>query len=285
MHETELSRFDFHVVRFMNSEDVQRMDSSEVGQFILLLCQAWLLGKDATLPNDPKLLARYARVEHVSSLVMGKFEPVETKWGTRLHSPRLSSEWVAAIRRSEHGKKGAMGRWGRTNVNDARALVEQCDPNGHTIPTQSVSDQTKSGVLEGGKDSPNPKFILSEVTGNPVETNVDAVRLCDDLATLLGLKESPQSWLTPAQEALAQIPVKELTDIMAWGVADPFWTQQITGMERLAKLLKSDSENGLLPKYSAAQRAKKAKDGNEAKRRPKLPRSAYHEEGGRKFLT
>jgi hypothetical protein len=45
MSKIDLTRFDFRALRFLKSEDVEIMTAEEVGQFVLLMCHAWLGGK------------------------------------------------------------------------------------------------------------------------------------------------------------------------------------------------------------------------------------------------
>jgi uncharacterized protein YdaU (DUF1376 family) len=109
----DLTRFDFHAMRFMHSEDVRTMSAEEVGQYVLLLCEAWLTGKDASLPEDKKSLAVLARTNTVSPKVMKKFELVETPWGNRFRNETLYAEWQRAQERSDNGKKAVTERWDR----------------------------------------------------------------------------------------------------------------------------------------------------------------------------
>jgi uncharacterized protein YdaU (DUF1376 family) len=106
-HKLRLTRFDFDAADFLESEDVATMTCSEVGQYVLLLLHAWLGGKDATLPADPKALARFARAPRgVSPKVLRKFQATH---GGRLHNSRLTAEWDAACvragRRQEKAQK------------------------------------------------------------------------------------------------------------------------------------------------------------------------------------
>src|SRR5579872_1779363 len=101
VRERELTRFDFKVNRFLNSEDVDRMTAEEVGCYMLLLCKAWVLGKDCTLPDDPQYLARIGRVEKVSELVMSKFYLVDHEGIRRWRNGVLYEEWQAGLKRSK----------------------------------------------------------------------------------------------------------------------------------------------------------------------------------------
>src|SRR5260370_39903575 len=98
----DLTKFDFHAMRFAHSEDCQRMTDAEVGQYLLLMIQAWLGGKAASLPNDPALLARYARCEKVSDLVMSKWDLRDG----RLYNDMQSEEWArTSLRVAESNAK------------------------------------------------------------------------------------------------------------------------------------------------------------------------------------
>ncbi len=102
MSPSDLTRFDFHVVRFMNSYDVEIMTDAEIGQFLLLLCKSWLLAHDATLPDDVEYLSRIARTTKVSERVLAKFPLVETeKYGRARRNATLFEEWEKASERSE----------------------------------------------------------------------------------------------------------------------------------------------------------------------------------------
>jgi len=140
----ELTRFDFHVNRFLNSEDVENMTAEEVGQYILLLCHAFVKGREASLPDDPAVFARYARVKKVSDLVMKKFPLVETEWGQRRRNTPLYEEYLRAQARSEGGRKAVAERWekdGNTNVvrpYNVRSTPPEEGLDTHTIPYQSI---------------------------------------------------------------------------------------------------------------------------------------------------
>lgn len=125
------------------------MSNEEVGQYTFLLCEAWLSGKDASLPDNPEVLARKARCRKVSDKVLAQFPVVQTTYGPRRQNETLYSEWRAATSRialaSDMGRKGNEVRWGANRVgiggpsgSDA-ALYR---PN-QTKPTQSNPTQTE----------------------------------------------------------------------------------------------------------------------------------------------
>lgn len=147
----DLTRFDFHVIRFMNSYDVEMMTNSEIGQYILLLCKAWLLQKDATLPDDPVYLAFTAKTDKVSERVLAKFPLVETQWGTMRQNAALFEEWCRASGRSDSGKERAEKRWGKDStpvlISDATAYADGNATASKLVmpkPNQTVSNQINS---------------------------------------------------------------------------------------------------------------------------------------------
>jgi hypothetical protein len=163
----DLTRFDFHAVRFMNSEDVEEMSDAEVGQYILLLCKAWLMGKDTTLPVDADKLSRYARTDEISEAVLRHFPVVSTEWGERRRNDVLYGEWMEACLRSANGRDKANKRWNKnepltTEDNDATAhaaadatappvVLQSGMPKPYrTDSTQSEPNQSDSGFSGQG---------------------------------------------------------------------------------------------------------------------------------------
>jgi uncharacterized protein YdaU (DUF1376 family) len=136
-----LTRFDFDAGDFLASEDVAAMTASEVGQYVLLLCHAWLGGKDATLSNDPKILARLARATsgRVSPKVMGKF--ISTAGG-RLENLRLTEEWKAACARAQVRRdkavKAAKCSWTDTARSRRQAVPDKCSAHCSEMPSSSI---------------------------------------------------------------------------------------------------------------------------------------------------
>lgn len=115
----DLTRFDFHASRFMHSYNVERMTDTEVGQYILLMCKAWLGGKDASLPDDPEMLARWARTSEVSELVLNMFPVVDTRYGLRRQNETLFKEWQATVARSLDASE--VGKIGGSTSSEAKA--------------------------------------------------------------------------------------------------------------------------------------------------------------------
>jgi hypothetical protein len=116
-----------------------------------------MIAKDVSLPVDSDRLARYARCDEVSTLVLKQFPIVETEWGQRRRNVPQLEVWNDARARSEAGKKGAEKRWGKQweGENDASADATALPAHekahalllpisDHTISEQTKSEQTKS---------------------------------------------------------------------------------------------------------------------------------------------
>jgi hypothetical protein len=161
MGKIDLTRFDFHALRFLKSENVEIMTAEEVGQFVLLMCHAWLGGKAASLPNNPTLVSKYARCERVSEAVMREWKVGQDG---RLYNETLSEEWDAAVGRSVHGMRGAAARWTKKNTpanadGSAPAMPEHC----HRNALLNAPPMVKPNQSEPIKPS-KPKKATSVVT-------------------------------------------------------------------------------------------------------------------------
>jgi|ERR1700719_386525 len=185
MAKLDVTRFDFYALRFMESESVQKMTAEECGQFVLLMCKAWLGGKAASLPNDPELLAKYVRCETVSPRVMAEWPEGDDG---RLYNETLSEEWAAVISRAEHGRVAAEKRWDKVPNTTAAQSAQATHkvPSSQAKPSQAVSTQPKpvndSTPLATGKypekdqkqdkDNPDPMqsiFSLAPELGTTVQ--------------------------------------------------------------------------------------------------------------------
>jgi uncharacterized protein YdaU (DUF1376 family) len=162
-HPLRLTRFDFDVVDFLTSPDVASMSAAEVGQYVLLLCAAWVGGKNATLPDDSKLLARLARAPRgVSPRVMNKFPQTRMADGVLVrHNLRLSKEWNFACeraqRRHEKAQKAAKIGWGQAAHGMLGACSEHASGNAQAMPGNAPG--TVSASVPDPKEKP---VVLAE---------------------------------------------------------------------------------------------------------------------------
>jgi len=117
----------FNVYDFAHSEDVQMMTAEEVGQYVLLLIAAWTLGKECTIPNEPRFLDRTARGP-VSAAVLARFKE---KDGRLFNEAQVEvwhegkANWTVA---SEAGKRGNEKRWAKTSPEPAAPIAPRSQP-------------------------------------------------------------------------------------------------------------------------------------------------------------
>jgi hypothetical protein len=142
----DLTRFDFNVHNFLNSESVESMTDAEVGQYVLLLSKSWALAKDASLPDNPVMLARWAHCDVVSPNVLKKFPQVETVDGVRRRNGVLFTEWSRAMARSQQKRDAVNVRWGNSrNTPVSPDVLHPVIPKpNQSKPYQAVPDQTES---------------------------------------------------------------------------------------------------------------------------------------------
>jgi uncharacterized protein YdaU (DUF1376 family) len=146
----DFTRFDFHAKRFYFSDNVRVMSAEEVGQYILLMVEAWMGGKDASLPDNPKMLARMARVDTVSDAVLAMFPVVKTEHGPRRRNETLFKEWTEAVARSENARKSVNNRWGNEEQPQNERNTTVSTPV-ILSPSQVGSNQVGSNQVESGR--------------------------------------------------------------------------------------------------------------------------------------
>ena len=155
----DLTRFDFHALRFTKSLSVMAMSNDEIGQYTLLLCEAWLGGRNTTLPDDPELLARLARCKKVSDKVLAMFPVIEP--GLR-RNETMYGEWMATTERlgiaSVAGRRGNEIRWGanRGAITTPSTSEER--------PSESFIAQTRPDQIDSNQTSPNQSTSFGQGT-------------------------------------------------------------------------------------------------------------------------
>jgi uncharacterized protein YdaU (DUF1376 family) len=168
----DLTKFDFYPMRFIYSETVQQMTCEEVGQYLLLLIHAWLGGKAASLPNNPTLLAKFARCEKVSDLVMSKWE---LKDDGRLYNEMLSDEWAATVLRFaesdakyqtavDSGRQGGLA--GGKSTSEAKAAAARRNGAKGGRPAEPETERPHLAEPNG---EPKPTMPLHTIA-NPMHT-------------------------------------------------------------------------------------------------------------------
>jgi uncharacterized protein YdaU (DUF1376 family) len=229
---------------FMSSTDVLLMTAEEIGSFFLLLQCSWLAGADCTLPNDPEKLAKLARVERISEIVLSKFSL--DKQG-RLFNERLSQEWQEALRRSKDGKKAVSARWkkpynGNTTVSPSNneSTTTNTNTNTHTNTNKSKDKDTQAHA--SNSDSSEAPSAPS----NPTPPGAAAKTCAETLAKLLGRNNlkpaTKEAWAEQAQKLLARHDEQTLTAMMHWALTnsgDSFWRGRLLSMKHFVRSFKT----------------------------------------------
>ena len=192
------------------------MTAEEVGQFVLLMCNAWLGGKAASLPNNATLLAKYARCERVSEAVMREWK--EGQDG-RLYNETLSEEWDAAVSRSAHGMRGAAARWNKaqstSNAHENAPAMPEHSPSNAGVDAPPLVKPIQTNPIQS---NPNQsKTTLSEAVASDGSNSKSTIRINQstegfgDFWTLYPRKEAKQA----ALKAWRKVKPADLPAILA----------------------------------------------------------------------
>jgi uncharacterized protein YdaU (DUF1376 family) len=139
--DTKPPAFMFYVDDFASDGKVEAMTTEGVGCYILLLCKAWRETPPGTIPDDDRLLARWARVsdQRWSELRREVLLPWEPSSEGRLVQKRLSAEFrkqrERANSRSRSGKAGAEARW---QTHGERIAKESESEDENALPKEEI---------------------------------------------------------------------------------------------------------------------------------------------------
>lgn len=180
------------------------MSTTAVGAYILLLCKAWHQSPPASLPNDDRVLARYARMtpddwQAVKPEVMAAFT---TGNDSRLHQKRLRREYESFRNKSEVRSEAARSRWDKSKSN-ANAKQMHCESNA-TRASGSGSESSEGGVQRGEFDAwwqKYPHKVGKQAAKRAYRTarrQADAKTLMDGVAAYITSKPPDRPWCNPA---------------------------------------------------------------------------------------
>lgn len=133
----DITRVTFNVLNFSNSETIESFSNEEVGQWVRLWCKSILLGKEASLPDDLPLLAKYAEthVRKLSQKVLDTFPVVLTEYGPRRRNRVLYEEWVRVCGKSEKARESADRKWNRDGGTSQESSLESTKEGCERIAT------------------------------------------------------------------------------------------------------------------------------------------------------
>lgn len=116
--------FHFYPNDFSSDRNVEAMTAEEVGAYILLICKSWSEEPVASIPDDDRILSRWARMspERWSACRASVLAAFKLGKDGRWHQKRLRLEYDKLRRiqknRSESGKLGAEKRHGKSRIDN-----------------------------------------------------------------------------------------------------------------------------------------------------------------------
>jgi uncharacterized protein YdaU (DUF1376 family) len=255
-HPLRLTRFDFDVVDFLGSPDVASMPATDVGQYVLLLCHAWIGGKNATLPNDDKMLAKLARAPRgVSPRVLSKFPLTRTAEGVLVRQNlRLTKEWTFACeraqRRHEKAQKAAKMGWEQRAHGMPGVRLKQASSNAQAMLGNAPVPVPVSvpEIKEKSKSScPPPADEVNAATSQSSRSAPEVSPTGMELANLLRQRiheNNSRARITEKQVIawgrqvdlmirMDNRTVEEITVLIEWSQRDPFWKTVVLSMKKL----------------------------------------------------
>jgi uncharacterized protein YdaU (DUF1376 family) len=229
----DLPYFPLYVKDFATSGRVEAMTTAEVGAYMLLLCKAWLETPPATIPDDDKILARWARLNPAewSECKQAVLSCFKASGDGRLVQPRLRAEYDKIRRRknanSENGSKGGRPPKPKVNQNESDGLT---NPYGSVSGSDSSGSEPREGALVSwlqvaGLHTLYPKHRRGSPGGflRAVEPAWDVLlargdtQPYDTLASILG--RYVRSWAATHDKGFACVGAEKFF------AADGVWTQ------------------------------------------------------------
>jgi uncharacterized protein YdaU (DUF1376 family) len=105
--------FRLYVADIVSDALVEAMSTEQVGAYFLLLCKAWGQPIVGTVPDDDRVLARWARVplarwRRIKARVLAPWKLIDGVW----HQKRMQLEYIRLVGQSDAQSTRALKRWG-----------------------------------------------------------------------------------------------------------------------------------------------------------------------------
>lgn len=196
---------------FVSDSKVEAMTTQEVGAYFLLLCKAWFEKPVATIPNNDRVLARWARLTPDDWAVCrdAVLSPFKDCKDGRLLSPRLFSEYRKLMedrkKKSHAAKIAANTRWGNNASGMRNACESHSERNATGMPENAISNSitTPNPLTRNVKNNNNPIGGLGDCSDLPDCEAPRVFNSSSDLGSWVRGFESPSEipWetLTAAQ--------------------------------------------------------------------------------------
>lgn len=201
---------------FVSDGKVEAMDTKQVGAYFLLLAKAWREDPPGSIPNDDRVLARWARLtpDDWSECRTGVLAAFTLGTDDRWHQKRMRKEFAKLIasakKRSDNAKRAASARW------NERECDTQCESNADAYPpdipkhaisssssfSNSIQKPSSSSVLDSAKP---PAPIASKdddddgvLNWEDIQKRLSALGLADSRGAI---RRAKQNGLSPKKAA------------------------------------------------------------------------------------
>jgi len=170
--------FPCYVNDFAADPKVEAMDTAEVGAYFLLLLKAWKEEPAGTVPNDDKVLARWARVSYEQWEIMREsvMAPWKLQTDNRWHQKRMEQEWESMMsrreRRAKAGREAMNRRWGNNVSSRNQRFGTLITKSPFTLNLWRQMSDYFSGACLGCGASEEVLPVLINPEGNNNITNV-----------------------------------------------------------------------------------------------------------------
>lgn len=207
--------------------DTQHLSAEEHGVYLLLLMTMWR--QDGRLPNDPKILARIARVSPRRwRLVSANVMPFFTVEGDQITQKRLQREHQKATSKSE--KRSACGKLGGR----PKSLKNMDEAKAKASDLLKHSSEARTQIPEKEKEDDDPTPAEASEAEAPSQGSGDHLRLVHDRgksyafeAGKIRLNEADfENW----RKSFPNIDLRaELWGLSEWAGQQKNWFNAVTG--------------------------------------------------------
>lgn len=179
--------FSVYESNFSEDQNVEAMDTEEVGAHFLLLLKAWTQDPPGTIPNNDKLLCGWARVtrakwSNIKDSVLSAWALENDRWHLQWMEKEYNDANERRKLRSAAGKFGQQARWGRVkDLSDKGLPAPPLERKGQGLILEQWA-QMKSYFDDqclacGDTDQVEPTLIFPEL-GSTIENTQPLCRLC-----------------------------------------------------------------------------------------------------------
>lgn len=193
--------------------DTPHLTTIEHGAYLLLLIAMWR-SRTKSLPNDDKILARYAKL---TPKQWGKIKyilmPFFTKEGDSITQRRLTDEATAVKRHSLKQSQNARHKPLKYNETQlAMAMPSDCQTDAPYPYPYPIPKKERDSSPSGDGEKPSPEGGLVQQDWKTTET--EAVNLWNETAARIGSSRCVK--LTPARKSRLKARLKECVGIQGW---------------------------------------------------------------------